>query len=169
VNRELTHHASRITYHASRFTFHVPRIKRVTEQQVEVVHSQGQLAIGIRGFLVQVALLETLARAPEAGAEGELFVGIPQCVEETADLLGSLASGVDNAQSGGGFGPAGLDAFEQNALELAAVLRAVGIDAAAAAVVRSTRLSQVRRAQRRLRVADGQAQRPQPLGIIARL
>ena len=88
---------SRITHHASRITFHAPRIKRIAQQQVEVVDGQGQLPIGIRGFFVQVPLLEPLARAPEAGAEGELLIGISKCVEEMADFVGPLASGADDA------------------------------------------------------------------------
>ena len=112
--------------------------------------------------------LQSLARAPEAGAEGELFIRVPKRAEQAADFVGPLARGADDAQGRGGFGAARLDALEEHALEVAAVLGAVGINAAAAAVERGARLSQVRRAQCRVRSANGQAQRPQPGGIVAR-
>ena len=79
-------------------------IKRIAQQQVKVVDSQGQLPIRIGRFFIQLLFLEPLARAPEAGAEGELFVGIPQCAEQAADFVGPLTSGADDAQGGGGFG-----------------------------------------------------------------
>ena len=131
--------------------------------------SQGQLSIGLRGSFLEVALAEPLARAPEAGAKGELLVRITQSVKETANFVGPLAGGADDAQGGGAFGAAGLDALQENAFELAAVLRTVGIDATSAAVEGGTRLRQVRRAQHRVQAADRQAQRLQPSGIITRL
>jgi len=106
---------------------------------------------------------------PETGAERALLVGIPHGLKQAADFVGPLAGGADDAHGGGGLRAARLYALEQDALELAAVLRAVGINAAAAAIERGAWLDQVWRAQDRKRVANGQAEQPQPRGIIARL
>ena len=102
-------------------------------------------------------------------AEWELVVGIAQGAEKAADHVGPVASGADDAQGGGGLGAPGPDTLEQHALELAAVFRAVRVNAAPTAVERSARLRQVRRAQSRVRIADRQTERPQPRGRIAGL
>ena len=102
--------------------------------------SEGKLGLRIRRFFVPTPLLQSLADAPEAGAEGELLIGISKGVEQAADLVGALTSGADDAQGGGGLSVAGLDALEENTLELAAVLRAVGVNAAPAAIERGARL-----------------------------
>ena len=129
--------------------------------------SQGQLGIVVRGLFIQFALLESLPRTAETCAEGELLIGISEFAEQAAGFVGPLVGGVDDAQGGGGLRAARLDALEENALELAAVLRAVLVNAAAATVERRTGLSQVRRPECRMRVADGQPQGPQSLRIIA--
>ena len=89
-------------------------------------------------------------------------------MEQAADFIGPLARGADDAQRRGGISAARLDALEEHALELAAVLGAIRVNAAAAAIKGSARLSQVRRAQRRARSANRQAKRAQPVGIVAR-
>ena len=105
---------------------------------------------------------------PEAGAEGKLFICVPEGEEELADFVSPLLRGADDAQGRGGFRVAGLDALQQHALELAAVLGAVSIDAAAAAIEGGAGLIQVRRAQLGVRSANGQTQRAQARGIVAR-
>jgi hypothetical protein len=105
--------------------------------------SQGQLAVRICCLFTQLLLLEPLARPAEARAERELLVRIPKRVKQAAHSVRSLASGADDAQGGGGFGLTRLDALEKDALELAAVMRAVGVNAATAAFESGARLRQV--------------------------
>ena len=145
------------------------RIKRIPQKQIEVMEGQGQVPIRIRRFFVQLMLLEPPARAPEAGTQGELFIGIPQRAEQAEDFIGPRTSGANDAPGGGGYCLARFDALEKHTFELAAVLRTVRVNAAPAAVERSARLRQVRRAQGRMRMADRQAKRPQSRSRIARL
>ena len=128
---------------------------------------QRQLGVGVSCFLVQVAPAEPLAGAAEADTQGEVFVSILEGAEQAADFIGAVAGRANNAQRGGGIRAALLDALKQDALELVAVFGPFGIDAAATAVERGARLGQVRGAQRRVRVADGQAKRPQPRSVVA--
>src|SRR5208283_1161199 len=98
----------------------------------------------------------------------KLFIRVPKGAEEAANFVGPVARGPDDAQGRGRFRAAGLDALQQHALELPAILGAVSIDAAAAAIKGSAGLIQVRRAQLRVWSADRQIQRAQSRGIVAR-
>jgi len=158
----------RFTHYASRITFHLSRIKRVAQQQVEVVDSQGELGIRISRFFIQIALLQALSGAAEAGAEGELLIRILQLAEQAADFLGPLARGADDAQGRAELRVTGPDALEEDAFKLAAVLGAVWIDATPAVIERGARLCQAQRSHYRARGANGQAKRPQPRGIVSR-
>jgi hypothetical protein len=76
------------------------------------VDSEGELGIRIGRLLIQLALLQSLAGMPEAGAEGKLFICVPEGEEELADFVSPLSRGADDAQRRGGFRVAGLDALQ---------------------------------------------------------
>ncbi len=121
--------------------------------------SERELGIRVRRCFVQLALLQALAGAAETRAEREMLIRVPEGTEEAADFIGPLARGADDVQGRGGCGLARLDALEEHAFKLAAVVGAISVNAAVATIVGGARLSQARRAQRRARRSNGQAQR----------
>ena len=124
-----------------------------------------ELRIRVCRCLVQLALLHALAGAAETRAEREMGVRVAQGTKEAADGVSPLARGADDAQGRGSFSAARLDALEEQALELTAVVGAIRVNAAVAAIIGGAGLSQSRRALSARR-ANGQAQRLQPGGVV---
>ncbi len=144
-----------------------PRVKRLAQEQVEVVDSQSELPIHLGGFIIQVSALQAPGRSPEAGAQGRLFVIVAQLPQQAPNLVGPLVSGVDDTPGRIGLSAVCLHALEQEALEVAAVIGAVSINPASAAVKSRARLLQARNADGGVRSGNGQAQRTQPGRVVA--
>jgi len=172
----IPHHVSRFTFQVSRFRFHVSRfttpasrIKRLPHHQVEIVNSQRELSISAGGFFVQLGPLKPPGYSPEADAERHLFILVCQRAEQAPDLLRPPPSRADQAQGRGRRSPAGFRILEQNALELAAILRTIRINPAPAAVQGRAGLRKPRGVVCRAWQGDRQPKRPQPLCIVPRL
>ena len=63
------------------------RIKRVSQQQVQVVKSQRELPVGVGGFRVRFRCLEPLPGFPEADAQRRRFMLVAQGAEQVSDLV----------------------------------------------------------------------------------
>ena len=130
------------------------------------MEGKGQLCINVSVFLTRSVHSEPLSCAPEPGAEGQLLIGISQCMEQAADLVGARACVLDHAQGGGRLSLARLDTLEECAIERAAVAGSVRVNAAVATVKRGARLRHMRRAMGKVRDANRNSGRPQSRGVV---
>jgi hypothetical protein len=123
------------------FAGQVARVKRTTEQQVQIVHREGELGVGFYGGVIPIRSLHPSSDAPKADCQGGLGVRIAQRFEQAADLIRALVGCANDAQRSNALDPASLQAFEEQAFEFAAVLRALAVDHAATAVEGGARLA----------------------------
>ena len=94
------------------------------------------------GVVVQGAALQLAFHFAKTFAQGEVFFGIAQVAQQAFHFVDALAGVANDAQSGGGVGVAGMDAFKQQAFEFTAIFRAIGVNCATPAVEAGARLQE---------------------------
>src|ERR1041385_8961763 len=105
-------------------------IKLLAQQQVQVMHGQGELAVKPRSPSVRFVHFKFLCDAPKPHAQGHVFFPVAQLAEQPPDVIGALAGRPDSTQRGGRFDASCAHRLEQRAFELTAAGRSPGIDSA---------------------------------------
>jgi hypothetical protein len=132
------------------------------------VNGQGEFAEQRGGFPIRNCCFETLPHSPEPQAQRHVFIVVTQLAQETADVFCALTRRADDSQRRIPLRAAGRDMFQQQTFKLAAILRTIGVNPAAAAVERVARLEKLFIfAGRSLTARDPQAERSQPRDVVA--
>lgn len=118
------------------------RIKCIAQEEIEVVHGDGEFPVCVGGFPVEADRLEARAGLVEAGGQGQGRVGVAQNLEQTVNRRRELPSLLNRFQSAFPGDATGHDILQQQALEFATVPGAVGIDATAVSFERGARLTE---------------------------
>lgn len=104
----------------------------------------------------------------EAFAEGAVFVVIAEFTQELAHLVGAATGAADQAQGGGEGDSAGVGVLEHAALEGAALLRAIRVEAAGPVLAEGgAGLGKTGDRCLAARNFDGQPERAQFLRVVA--
>ena len=106
--------------------------------------------------------------ALQALRDGHVFIVVAQLAQETADVFRALTRRADDPQRRVSLRAAGRDMFQQQTFKLAAILRTIGVNPAAAAVERAAWLEKLLVfAGRSLVARDPQAERSQSRDVVA--
>ena len=119
-------------------------IKPLAQQHIQIVNRQREFTKSLGGFFVQVTAFQLPLNAPEAFAQRERFIGIPELLKQALDLFYASQSGTNDANGSIRFGLPGFHtSLTKKAFELAAIVAgAIGINVALAAGERGAGLQE---------------------------
>src|SRR5882672_7980938 len=146
-----------------------PRIKRLAQDEVQILDGQRQPAKGVRGRFVQTGLLEAPGDASKPGGERGRLVVLAEVAQPASHLLRPLPRGSNGPERRLAIHATGLDALEHGAFELPAIPGPLAINATATTLERRTRLLPASRLPVAFRRLQRQAQRAQPRRVVPRL
>jgi len=116
------------------------RVEFLAEKKTEVLHGEGEFGVGLGRNVIEADFFEPARNMFESGLEREIFIRVSQDCEQSFHFIDLPPGFTDDLQCSSGFDSAGVDTLEKETLELATVIRAVGVNAATTAIKSGARL-----------------------------